>query len=323
VFNSLDLLPFYFSQVVDILRKFQQKTLGSTPVIAVEGNHDIRSFSKGNRIATNLSWLKVLSNLGLITLLDENLENPDRNSNPICVNEVKVYGNTYCGERIDESTEQILKNIPQNNGFNILINHFGIQGQMKGIPGQSKYILDEKLKPSINYLGTGHFHKQYLLDDYVYNPGCLSPACLSDFNLPHGYFLVDVCKDKGFSIKVTKKRVQERRLLWKNLTLKSKSNSLQQLYVTIIDLLKKDRSLHKICSTPIPQDALPVLCLTLRSPTGKLLSGASKKEIRSIILQNFPVVECHIFQKQIQYKPIEGFFLSSSCSAWGLKKAFP
>ncbi|MHA1453740.1 MAG: hypothetical protein ACTSRD_12840, partial [Promethearchaeota archaeon] len=211
--------------------------------------------------------------------------------------------------------ESILKNITRNNGFNILINHFGIAGQMKGIPGQSKYMLDKKVKPYIDYLGTGHFHKQYLLDDYIYNPGCLSPACLSDFNLPHGYFLVNVIKENKFSIQITKKRVHERRIIWKVLSIKSKPNSKQNLFSIVENFLKKEIPIRRSEGEIFSPENLPVLCLTIRSSSGKLFSTAAKKELRISILQSFQVVECHVFQNQINYKPIERFFPVTSCVA--------
>ena len=309
VFNSIDLLPFYFAQVVKILRKFQEKTKFSVPVIAIEGNHDIRSFSKGNRISTNLSWLKVLSGLGMITLLDSTLEDPNRNEDSLTIKGARIYGNTYCGERIDTNLNQILRNIPFNGAFNILINHFGVEGTMKGIPGQSKSRLDSFLKSRINYLGLGHFHKQYVLDGYIYNPGCLSPACLSDFNLPHGYFLVDVRKELNkYKIHVKRNRIRERQIIWKILTFKSKPKSKQELFESIKDQVKKNTPLVSKLEIISNTDLTPVLCLTVRSVDGKLLSTAVKKELRAEILQNFPLVEVHIFQKQILYKSIEGFF---------------
>ena len=250
----------------------------------------------------------MLSNLGLITLLDDDLRDPDRNLQPISIREVKIYGNSYCGEKIDEFSDSTLRNIPKNGSFKILLNHFGIEGQMKNIPGQSKPFLEKKLKPYIDYLGTGHFHKQYCIESYIFNPGCLSPACLSDFNLPHGYFLVEVDKARNYHIQITKKQVPERKILWKSITLKSKPINKQNLYSFILNFLGRDITAKNLALVNNQQWNLPVLCLTLNSPSGKIISSATKKELRTLILNNFHVVECHLFQKQINYKPIEKFF---------------
>lgn len=315
VFNSIDLLPYYFSQVVDILRKFHLKTQSSIPVIAIEGNHDIRSFSKGNRIATNLSWLNVLSDLGLIKLLNKPLDDCNEFYAPLVVNNVKIYGNSYCGENIDANIDVIAKKMCNNGAFNILINHFGVEGTMKGIPGQDKYRLDEHLKSLVNYLGLGHFHRQYVLDNYIYNPGCLSAACLSDFNLPHGYFLVEVKKEQKYEISIKRKKVQERKILWKCLSVKSKPKSKKLLSTQIVKFLSRDIPITTGKIYNRNSLDIPVLCLTIRSVDGKLLSAAAKKELRNELLQIFPIVEVHIFQKKITYKPIEGFFQAYGCSA--------
>lgn len=315
VFNSLDLLPFYFSQVVEILRKFHQKTKSSIPIIAIEGNHDIRSFSKGNHISTNLSWLQVLNNLGIITLLNQSLDAPERINAPLSIKGINLYGNTYCGENINGSIERIAENVSSNGAFNILLNHFGVEGQMKGIPGQSKYGLDKTLKSRFNYIGLGHFHRQYVLDNYIYNPGCLSPACLSDFSLPHGFFIVDVMKEQNYEISIQRKRVPEREILWKSLSIRSKPKSKHLLSQQIIEYLSRDVQITNGMTFNRSSLNCPILCLTIRSVDGKLLSAIAKKEIRTELIQIFPFVEVHIFQKQIAYKPIEGFFQAYGCSA--------
>lgn len=315
VFNSIDLLPFYFSQVVELLRKFHEKTNSSIPIIAIEGNHDIRSFSRGNHISTNLSWLRVLANLELITLLDSSLMDSERNQEPVQIYNVNIYGNTYSGEKIDTNIHKIVSNISSNGSYNILINHFGVEGQMKGIPGQSKYGLDKHLKSRVNYLGLGHFHRQFVLDDYIFNPGCLSPACLSDFNLPHGYFLVDVKKEKkNFHTQIVRKQVDERPTIWKTVSIKSRPKSKHFLFGQIMNLLKEEVPIQLETKFNPKNKIIPILCITIRSDTGKLLSSAAKKELRSELLQTFAIVEVHIFQKQIAYKPIEGFFLPVACS---------
>ncbi len=309
VFNSIDLLPYYFSKSIEILKDFHKKTNNSIPVIAIEGNHDIRSFSRGKKIEENLSWLHVLANLGLITLLRAPLEDPDRNNNPIQIKDVKIYGNTYCGERIDENLKYILRNIRSNGSFNILINHFGIEGQMKGVPGQLKYKLDPYMKARINYLGLGHFHKQFVLDNYIFNPGCLTPACLSDFSLPHGYFLVEVTKNRAYNVNLTRKKLLERKILWKSLIYPSKPKTKMKLFQDIAGRIHKKHIIPYQSQSLSTQDiSTPVLCLTIRSPSGSMLSAAVKKELRAFLLKIFNVVEVHIFQKPINYKPIGNFF---------------
>ena len=280
VFNSIDLLPYYFSKAVYILKNFYKRTKSEVPIIAIEGNHDIRTFSRGNRISTNRSWLQALADLDLITLLHSPIDGCANVTSPIIIKDVKIYGNTYCGEKIDNNAEEIAKYI-SNKGFNVLINHFGIEGQMKGNPGQSKFNLDQKLKPCVQYLGLGHFHKQFVLDNYIYNPGCLTPACLADFQLPHGYFFVEITKHNEYEIHLSRKRLPERKILWRSMNLKSKNRSNSVFFRDLVEKLHKEHSIPIQTSMMTQFNSLkPILCLTIHSPSGKILSTTGKKELR-------------------------------------------
>ena len=51
VFTSLEILPGKLTKIVNILKNFNIQTEGSIPLIAIEGNHDIRKFSRGMRFS--------------------------------------------------------------------------------------------------------------------------------------------------------------------------------------------------------------------------------------------------------------------------------
>lgn len=75
VFTSLEMLPGKLNKIVNILKRFKESTKGNIPLISIEGNHDIRRFSRGVRFERRCqSWLKLLANLGFIILLDADLE---------------------------------------------------------------------------------------------------------------------------------------------------------------------------------------------------------------------------------------------------------
>jgi DNA repair exonuclease SbcCD nuclease subunit len=76
VFTSLEILPEKLDIIISILKKFINTTRGTIPIIAIEGNHDIRKYSRGMRVNHGQSWLKFIANLGLIILLDGNINNP-------------------------------------------------------------------------------------------------------------------------------------------------------------------------------------------------------------------------------------------------------
>jgi len=61
VFTSQDILPNQMEQIIDTLTDFKNTTEGKLPLIAIEGNHDIRQYSHGNRIPRRQSWLRILN----------------------------------------------------------------------------------------------------------------------------------------------------------------------------------------------------------------------------------------------------------------------
>ncbi len=67
VFTSLEMLPGKLTKIVNLLKSFKKVTKNQILIIAIEGNHDIRKFSRGQRFKQRgQSWLKLLSSLGLI-----------------------------------------------------------------------------------------------------------------------------------------------------------------------------------------------------------------------------------------------------------------
>ncbi|MFX0141439.1 MAG: exonuclease SbcCD subunit D, partial [Candidatus Hodarchaeota archaeon] len=192
VFTSLEMLPGKLTKIVNILRDFKDFTNGNTLIIAIEGNHDIRKFSRGVRFERRgQSWLKLLNSLGLIILLDADLDVPPekifqqynfdtRKGGKIQIKNVVIYGTHYLGEKPISYLSKIRKAIVKNGGlFNILLQHFGIEGQIENVPGINMKDI-QHLKHRVNYLALGHFHKQFILENWVYNPGSAEAVCSID-----------------------------------------------------------------------------------------------------------------------------------------------
>lgn len=55
VFTSIDMLPGNLNRIIDILTDFKDNS--SIPIIAIEGNHDIRRYSKGIKFERNVQFL--------------------------------------------------------------------------------------------------------------------------------------------------------------------------------------------------------------------------------------------------------------------------
>ena len=87
--------------------------------------------------------------------------------------------------------------------FHILLQHFGIEGQMEQVPGVN-YRRIQMLKDRVNYLALGHFHLQFILDGWIYNPGSSEASCSSDFSFIRGIFLVSITKKKHLLLALKK-----------------------------------------------------------------------------------------------------------------------
>jgi len=90
---------------VCVLKKFRQDTQAQIPIIAIEGNHDLRGFVRRSRVNRGQSWLKVLVELDLIILLDadtdvasnniqyHNYDPMTRSGGKIRIKNAVIYGN--------------------------------------------------------------------------------------------------------------------------------------------------------------------------------------------------------------------------------------
>ena len=148
VFTSLEMLPGKLIKIINTFKEFIEYTNGYIPIIAIEGNHDIRRFARGVRFSKRgQSWLKVMSSLGLLILLDGDLEALpnsmylpyDFNCNSggkIRIKKIVIYGNHYLGENPVAYIQKIAKAIVKEEGlYCVLLQHFGIEGQMQNVPG--------------------------------------------------------------------------------------------------------------------------------------------------------------------------------------------
>ena len=136
VFTSLEMLPGLLTNIVSILRAFKEFTNNNIYIIAIEGNHDIRKFSRGARFEQRgQSWLKLLNSLGLIILLDADLNAPREVFKPynfktkrggkIQIKDIVIYGTHYLGENPISLLSKIRKAVVKHKGlYNILLQHF-------------------------------------------------------------------------------------------------------------------------------------------------------------------------------------------------------
>ncbi len=309
VFTSLEMLPGKLTRVVNLLNNFKDETDNRILIVAIEGNHDIRKFSRGQRFKQRgQSWLKLLASLGLIILLDADVELPPdemfkeydfktRKGGKIRIKDVIIYGTSYLGQNPEKYLLKLRDGIIKDDDlFHILLQHFGIEGQMEQVPGVD-YRRILILKDRVNYLALGHFHLQFIMDDWVFNPGSSEASCSSDFSFIRGIFLVSITKNDTYTKCVKKIRLANRTYRWETLYLKREFRSKENLYNYVILKLKNIFDPISNSELSLGSMQIPVLFLVLKGMKPYQRTNINTKELTDLLIKNLPVVDARIYQK--------------------------
>ncbi|MFX1569638.1 MAG: exonuclease SbcCD subunit D [Promethearchaeota archaeon] len=323
IFTSLEILPGKLTKIIKILNDFRAFSNRSILIIAIEGNHDIRKFSRGFRFKhRGQSWLKLLNSLGLIILLDANLEAPPKEmfslynfqtkmGGKIQIKNVMIYGTRYLGEKPISILSKIRKGIRNNKSlFNILLQHFGIEGQMENVPGVKLEDI-QHLQHRIDYLALGHFHKQYIIQNWIYNPGSSEAVCSVDNSFKRGIFLVEISKisDK-FVKKVKVLHLMNRKYLWETIKLNVEIKTKKKFEEYIINALNS--SLKYLNYEIEPSNLqMPTLYLILKGKKPSKSCKVNEKDLRIKISEKFPIVDVQIYKKfQIPLRTLDNYILT-------------
>lgn len=221
-FNSNKINPETLSAVYLMIKTFHdtcmKKLERKIPIIVIEGNHDKRNF------LAKRSWLKFLADLELIILLSlDNKKEEEQFFRPysqkskrgsyIKIKDTIIYGIQYYGAITQDLIPKIHNALPTGeDSFNILLMHFGVTGQIKGKLGVDLSDNLLALHQKIDYLGLGHFHKQFRHphdNAWIFNPGSTEINSPKEFYgddgapFPRGVFLVEATSKKTENIKVT------------------------------------------------------------------------------------------------------------------------
>ena len=164
------------------------------------------------------------------------------------------------------------------------------------------------LKDRVDYLALGHYHLQFMLDNWIYNPGSSEAACSVDFSYKRGIFLVKVSWDKSFIKKVHTIRLNNRRYVWSTINFKTEFKDKAKLNEYIIQRLKhilKDLRCNLNPSNP----NMPMLLLLLNGKNPLNSHKINEKELSKKISETIPVVGVRIYQKfENNLKTIDTFF---------------
>jgi len=200
LFNKSALDAPTLFQAVTALEKLESANIKA---IAIAGNHDRATHQDA------YSWLHYLNERGHLILLspeylDAGVSFPLYNGKSGGYYEIKgvqIYGLPYLGS----ATEPVLSELPSiisssknsENPFTIVMAHFGLKGEIPGMPGGVSREQIAQLQEHVDYLALGHWHKPYEYDDWIYNPGSLESCAMNERNWDGGFYHVVINDEIG------------------------------------------------------------------------------------------------------------------------------
>ena len=174
------------------------------PVVTIEGNHD----QKHND--SEYSWLRSLANWNLVHLLEPNNNEEGVVYEPwaegvggyIDIGRARIFGSHWYGASANWAIPMLTKAIAQNRregAFHILLLHTDVEGhQTHPIPALSIAAL-KVLKSVTDYVGLGHTHMHFEIDNWAFNPGSIEVTNISEYREARGVFIVEVDEQNNVS----------------------------------------------------------------------------------------------------------------------------
>jgi DNA repair protein SbcD/Mre11 len=176
------------------------------PVVAIEGNHDQRHTD------SEYSWLRSLSNWDFLILLEpEVVDNQliykqwdvkTRKGGFVDIGEARIFGSNWYGAAANWAMPMLTDSIRANSregAFQILMLHTDVEGYQAHPSPSLRIDRLRELKAVTNYVGLGHTHKHYVIDNWCFNPGSLEITSIDEFKETRGAFVVDV--DEKYEIR--------------------------------------------------------------------------------------------------------------------------
>lgn len=169
------------------------------PVIAIEGNHDQKATDN------EFSWLRSLNEWGLLILLEPTTidgvisylpwDPAIRQGGYIDIGQARIFGSDWYGASGNWAIPMLTEAIKANHregAFHMLMLHTDVEGhQTHPIPALSINALKE-LKAAVEYVGLGHTHMHYEIDNWAFNPGSIEVTNITEFRETRGAFVVEV-----------------------------------------------------------------------------------------------------------------------------------
>ncbi|MCB9637813.1 MAG: hypothetical protein H6727_02770 [Myxococcales bacterium] len=81
---------------------------------------------------------------------------------------------------------------PPPKPFNIMMFHGGLSTHVNELSGGVDYEVMLALRPCVQYLALGHIHKQYSMQNWLFNPGSLEVSKSREYDEPHGAYIGEI-----------------------------------------------------------------------------------------------------------------------------------
>jgi DNA repair protein SbcD/Mre11 len=189
------------------------------PVVTIEGNHD-QHYNDSDH-----SWLRSLANWNFLHLLEpgkseevalsedgtpegftltyEAWDAEKKRGGYVDIGRARIFGSHWYGASGNIAIPKLIDAIKANrrkSAFHILLLHTDVEGhQMHPIPALSIDSL-KKLKEVTDYVGLGHTHMHYEIENWAFNPGSIEVTNISEYRETRGAFVVDVADDSTVSV---------------------------------------------------------------------------------------------------------------------------
>jgi DNA repair exonuclease SbcCD nuclease subunit len=283
--------PTYL-QAYKVLLELKERS-PSTQVYAIEGNHDLAFHADGK------SWLEILNSQGLLRLIRlKEADGVKLMGDHVELDNFRIFGVRYIGANTTSSISRIadeIKKIEAKQGkkYTILMMHFGLEGQVKqSEAGEIPYCSLMPLKEVVDYLALGHYHMQYEMDGWIFNPGSIEMISMNEYGLPKGFYHV---KDGGAKL-ITPVTRSIRRI---KLDI-SGIETPEALYSSITNLLERQPA--------ILSDNKPIVELLLYGELGFPKSDIDIDKIKKMLEEEFKSLssEVKIEKSNSQYAINEG-----------------
>lgn len=199
LFEHRNIQPNILNQAQICLQDLQAVGI---PVLAIEGNHDNRPYG------TKTSWLRYLSDWGSLKLLEPGdlaagepfyapwNEDTRRGGYIDLPCGIRVLGSYWYGATAPKAIEQIaaaIQVLPPSPGRTVLMFHHGLEGQIARYQGALRYADLLPLKHvGVDYLALGHIHKNYELENWIFNPGSIEANSVEEASFTRGVYLVEL-----------------------------------------------------------------------------------------------------------------------------------